>query len=61
MGKRLYAGARKAAFKQVKEQSAGQWKKVRAIKDSEQREMAEAVLKLQLKTLVRQDRRAAHR
>ena len=49
--KGLYAGARKAAFEQVKEQSAGQWKKVRAIKDREQRDMAEAVLKLQLKTL----------
>jgi len=49
--KGLYAKARKAAFEQVKQQTAGQWKEVRAIKDRDQRAMADAVLKLQLKAL----------
>src|SRR5208282_497960 len=49
--KGLYAKARKAAFEQVKQQTAGQWKEVRAIKDRDQRAMADAVLKRQLKAL----------
>ena len=50
-GKGLYAHARSAVFEQVKAQTAGEWQKVQAIKDRDQREMADAVLRLQIKAL----------
>ena len=43
--KELYADARKAAFEQVKEQTADRWKAVRTIGDKEQREQAAKALK----------------
>ena len=44
--KRLYAGARKTAYQTVKEQYAGKWKDVRAIRDLKEREKEAETLKL---------------
>lgn len=43
--KKLYANARKAAFEQVKEQTADRWRAVHAITDKPQREAAAEALK----------------
>ena len=43
--KKLYADARKAAFEQVKEQTADRWKAVHSIGDKDQREEAAEALK----------------
>jgi hypothetical protein len=49
--KTLYAGARKSAFEQVREQMADQWTAVRAIKDPAARDLAAGALKLEQKKL----------
>jgi MobA/MobL family len=49
--KQLYATARKDASRQVKEQTAGQWKAVEATKDQGQREMSDAMQRVRIKQL----------
>lgn len=47
--RQLYAGARQAAYKMVKESHADKWKEVRAIKDREERGQAAGTLKVEQK------------
>ena len=51
--KKLYAGARQTAYQTVKEQYAGQWKDVRAIRDLKDREEKAEALKLAQKPSLR--------
>jgi hypothetical protein len=52
--KTLYAGARKAAFNEVRERNAGRWGAIRAIGDRVQRDQAAHALKLEQKKLYAQ-------
>ncbi len=49
--KTLYGDARKSAFKQVREQTAGKWEALRTIEHRTERDRAEGALKLEQKNL----------